>query len=121
VAVAFRQIELIGAVWGDNELEKFNGMSKEEQMVINTMLGKMVSLSVFSSFPNLGYMHYCFHLTQHYTLLSPQVRSSSRIDTVHLSNFLSREEALAATTLKMEELNPYSQQGYIRVQLRNMM
>mgnify|MGYP006095669941 FL=1 len=54
-------------------------------------------------------------------LADNMARSNERIDTVHVSDFLSRKDALAATMRKMEELNPYSQQGYKRIQLRNML
>ena len=53
--------------------------------------------------------------------LNHMIRTNKRIDTQHLSYGLSREDALAATLRKMEELNPFSQQGFKRGQLKIMM
>jgi len=49
--------------------------------------------------------------------LNRMIRTNKRIDTQHFSYGLSREAALAATLRKMEELNPYSQQGVSHIVL----
>ena len=90
VAVAFAQIEFIGAVWNEEQMDKYTSMDASDQHTLNRHLNQMA-------------------------------RTHKRIELNHLSYGLSREEALAATQSKMEELNPYSQQGYKRGQLRHMM